>query len=171
MTRSVLPLGMPRAAASHTLRPARRALLRQAAALAVAPLWAVRAQAQGADMLADDLRKAVLQWTGGTKPVEGRVAIDIAPLVENGNAVPFAVHVDSPMTEAEHVTAIAVFNERNPQREVAVFHLGPMSARADVSTRIRLATSQNLVAVARLSDGSFWSRHVEVVVTLAACIE
>ena len=79
--------------------------------------------------------------------------------------------VASPMTAADHVTAISVFNERNPQREVISVQLGPRSGRAQVSTRIRLATSQKIVAVARLSDGSCWSRTVEVVVTLAACIE
>jgi sulfur-oxidizing protein SoxY len=64
-----------------------------------------------------------------------------------------------------------VFNEKNPQPNVAVFHLGPRAGRASVSTRMRLATSQNLIAVAELSDGTFWSDKVEVIVTLAACVE
>ncbi len=70
-----------------------------------------------------------------------------------------------------HVTAVAVFNEHNPQRDVARFQLGPRAGRATVSTRIRLATTQQLVAIARLNDGSWWSRRVDVIVTLAACIE
>ena len=75
------------------------------------------------------------------------------------------------MTDAEHVSSIAVFNQRNPQREVATFTLGPRAGKAHVATRIRLATSQKLVAVARLSDGSYWSQAADVIVTLAACIE
>ena len=117
------------------------------------------------------LRAAVRAWTGGVEPRRGRVTIDIAPLVENGNSVPVTLAVDSPMSAADHVTALALFNERNPQREVIVAHFTPASGLAQLATRIRLATSQTLTAVARTSDGSFWSRDVEVIVTLAACIE
>jgi sulfur-oxidizing protein SoxY len=81
------------------------------------------------------------------------------------------VSVDSPMSAADHVTEIAVFNEKNPQRDVARFTLGPRAGKADVSTRIRLAGSQKLVALARLNDGSVWSDSVDVIVVLAACIE
>lgn len=119
----------------------------------------------------DDLATAVQAWTGGIKPTPGRVKFDIASLVDNGNAVPITVSVDSAMTAADHVAAIAIFNERNPQRDVARFTLGPRAGRAKVSTRIRLATSQKLTAVAKMSDGSYWSDTVDVVVTLAACIE
>lgn len=120
---------------------------------------------------APTLRAVELQWAAGRPVTEGRVMLDIAPLVENGNAVPIRVQVDSPMTAADHVREIVVFNERNPQRDVARFTLGPASGMAQVQTRIRLATSQQLVALARLSDGSQWSHHVDVLVTLAACIE
>jgi sulfur-oxidizing protein SoxY len=75
------------------------------------------------------------------------------------------------MTAADHVVALALFNERNPQRDVFTARLGPRSGRARVSSRIRLATTQKLVAVARMRDGSCWSRTVDVIVTLAACIE
>jgi sulfur-oxidizing protein SoxY len=118
-----------------------------------------------------DLASAINTFTGGAAVGTGKVTLDVAKLVENGNTVPITVTVDSPMTAAAHVTAIAVFNERNPQREVVKFALGPRAGRASVSTRIRLATSQKLVAVARLNNGSFWSHTVDVVVTLAACIE
>ena len=120
---------------------------------------------------ADDLAAAIAAFAGGAPVRAGRVRLDIAPLVENGNVVPIGVSVDSPMTESDHVSAVAVFNERNPQRDVAVFHLGPRAGRATVATRIRLATSQQLVAVAKLSDGSCWSHSVDVIVTLAACVE
>lgn len=120
---------------------------------------------------AEDLAAAIAAFAGGAPVRAGRVRLDIAPLVENGNVVPIGVSVDSAMTESDHVSAIAVFNERNPQRDVAVFHLGPRAGRATVATRIRLATSQRLVAVAKLSDGSCWSHGVDVIVTLAACVE
>lgn len=120
---------------------------------------------------ADDLQAAVLAYTGGAVPQTGRVRLEVAPLVENGNAVPLTVSVESPMTAAEHVSRIALFNERNPERDIARFRLGPRAGSAVVSTRIRLATSQQLVAVAQLNDGSWWTQRVDVIVTLAACIE
>lgn len=119
----------------------------------------------------EEMAAALRAFTGGAPVREGRVRFEIAPLVENGNTVPVVVSVDSPMTAADHVQAIGIFNERNPQPQVAVFRLTPRSGRASVATRIRLATSQKLVAVARLSDGSHWSQTVDVTVTLAACVE
>ena len=119
----------------------------------------------------DDLSKAVARYAGGEIVLKGRVKLDIAELVDNGNVVPITVTVDSPMTADKYVRSIAVFNEKNPQRDVIKFTLSPKSGKALVSTRIRLATTQKLVAVAQLSDGSFWSQTVEVIVTLAACIE
>ena len=119
----------------------------------------------------DSLAAAVRAYTNGAPTSEGRVKLDIAPLVDNGNSVAIDVMVESPMTAADHVVGIAVFNEKNPQREVAEFALGPRAGRARVATRIRLATTQKLVAVAKLSDGSCWTHSVEVLVTLAACIE
>ena len=119
----------------------------------------------------EELQAAIQAYTGGAALQTGRVTLDIASIVDNGNTVPITVTVDSPMTAADHVTAIAVFNERNPQREVVKFTLGPRCGRASVSTRIRLATSQKLVAVARMNDGSFWSHSVDVIVSIAACLE
>jgi len=81
------------------------------------------------------------------------------------------VRVDSAMSAADHVSAIAIFNEKNPQPDVVRFTLGPRSGKAVVSSRIRLATSQKLTAVARMSDGSFWSGTADVIVVLAACVE
>lgn len=118
-----------------------------------------------------ELAAAISAWTGGAPVRAGRVKLDIAKLVDNGNTVPMTVTVDSPMTATDHVAAIAVFNERNPQRDVARFTLGPRAGKAQVATRIRLATSQKLTAVAKMADGSYWSDSVDVVVVLAACIE
>ena len=120
---------------------------------------------------ADGLAAAVAAFAGNAIVRPGRVRLEVAKLVDNGNVVPLSVSVESPMTIAEHVTAIAVFNEKNPQRDVAKFTLGPRSGKASVSTRIRLATSQKLIAVAALSDGSYWSDSADVIVVLAACIE
>lgn len=120
---------------------------------------------------ADDLQAAIRGFAAGANVAAGKVRFEVAPLVENGNAVPVTITVESPMSATDHVKAIAIFNERNPQRDVAVFRLGPRAGRAKVSTRIRLATSQKLVAVAQLSDGSYWQQAVDVIVTLAACVE
>ena len=119
----------------------------------------------------DDMAAAIRIFTGSATVNTGKVRMDIPPLVENGNSVPMSIVVDSPMTAENHVTAIAVFNEKNPQPHVATFHLGPRSGRAQVATRIRLATSQSLTAIAKLSDGSFWSTSIDVIVTIAACTE
>lgn len=117
------------------------------------------------------MAEAVAAFTQGQPVQMGRVKLDIADLVDNGNVVPISVSVDSPMTATDHVRQIAIFNDRNPQPGVAVFTLGPRSGRAVVATRMRLATSQKLSAVARMSDGSLWMTTVDVIVALAACIE
>jgi sulfur-oxidizing protein SoxY len=118
----------------------------------------------------EGMAAAIKGFTGGAAPQEGKVSFDIAQLIDNGNAVPVTVAVES-AGSAGHVAAIAIFNEKNPHTEVVVFTLGPRAGKAEVSTRIRLATSQRLVAIARMDDGSYWSRSVDVIVTLAACIE
>jgi sulfur-oxidizing protein SoxY len=134
-----------------------------------AGLWALALRP--AHATPEAMATAVAAFTGGRVPSDGRVTLDIAPLVDNGNAVPLSVTVQSPMTTADHVQRVAVFTPANPQPEVAVFHLGPHNGRAQVATRVRLATSQTVVAVAILSDGSVWQARADVLVTLAACIE
>jgi sulfur-oxidizing protein SoxY len=119
----------------------------------------------------EEMAAAINAFTGGAVPKQGRVTLEVARLVDNGNTVPITVRVESAMTATDYVAAIAVFNERNPETGVAVFTLGPRAGKAEVSTRIRMATSQKLVAVARMSDGSFWIHSADVVVALAACIE
>ena len=120
---------------------------------------------------AGDLAVAVAAYTKDAPVRAGKVKLDVAELVDNGNVVPITVTADSPMTAADHVKSIAVFNEKNPQRDVARFTLGPRAGKANVTTRIRLATTQQLVAIAQMNDGSYWSHTVDVIVTLAACIE
>ena len=115
--------------------------------------------------------KAIRLFAGEADIRDGRVTVDLPALVENGNAAPLTILVDSPMTEAEHVRRIAVFNEANPQPNVITAKLGPRAGKARLSTRIRLANSQRITAVAELSDGSFWRGSADVIVTLAACVE
>ena len=102
---------------------------------------------------------------------KGKVTLDLPPLVENGNTVPMTVTVANPMTPQNYVKAIHVFNEKNPQANVISVTLGPRAGKAVISTRIRLAATQKLMAVAELSDGTYWSDSQEVIVTLAACLE
>jgi sulfur-oxidizing protein SoxY len=146
-------------------RPTRREVL--ATGAGVASILAVRpAAATPAEMEA-----AVRAFTEGAGTRRGRVRLDLPPLVDNGNSVGLTVTVESPMTREDFVRRIAVFNEKNPQPNVVTFHLTARSGRASVSTRIRLADSQTVTAIAELSDGTFWSDRADVVVTLAACLE
>ena len=119
----------------------------------------------------DDMAKAVAEFTGGKPVQKGKVKLDIPLLVENGNAVPMKITVDSPMTADAHVKRVSVFSERNPLPNVACFNLKPNGAPVAVQTRIRLGDSQHLTAIAELSDGSYWSDSAELVVTLPACVE
>jgi sulfur-oxidizing protein SoxY len=117
------------------------------------------------------LDEAIRKVVGDAKVQQGRVKLELPPLVDNGNAVPLAVEVESPMTAAEHVKAIHVFTERNPQPYVLTAHLGPRAGRARIATRARIADTGLVTAIAQMSDGSFWSDSVKVIVTLSACLE
>jgi sulfur-oxidizing protein SoxY len=143
----------------------RRAFLAAAAALPVA-IASRRVRAQ-----IDPLDPQVWVVTGGRKVTPGRVKLELPALAENGNSVPMRVSVASPMTAVDHVRAIHLFSERNPVRNMASFHLGPRAGRAEVATRVRLAGTQRLHAVAELSDGTFWSDTREIEVSLAACTD
>jgi sulfur-oxidizing protein SoxY len=144
----------------------RREFLAVAGAVALAPIL-VRSARATPDTMAAAIREVV-----GEAPVrEGKITLELPPLVENGNAVPMTVTVDSPMTATEYVKRVHVFNEKNPQPYIATFHLGPRAGRAKISTRVRLADSQKVIAIAELSDGSFWSVSADMIVTLAACLE
>jgi sulfur-oxidizing protein SoxY len=140
----------------------RRAFLAGASAILV-----VRpAQTTPASMAA-----AIRQVAGDATAKPGKIKLNIPPLVENGNAVAITVSVDSPMTAADHVKSIHVFTEKNPQPNVISTKLGPRAGKAEISTRIRLADTQQVVAICELSDGSFWSDKVDVILTLSACLE
>lgn len=118
-----------------------------------------------------DVDAAVREMTGGTAVRKGKVRLEVPPLIENGNSVVITVSVESPMSAAEHVKAIHVFAPENPLPNIVSVYLGPRAGRARFTARVRVANSQTLLAVAQLSDGSFWSDGVEVIVTLPACGE
>jgi sulfur-oxidizing protein SoxY len=120
---------------------------------------------------ASDVQEAIRKLTRGAPVNPGRVTLELPPLSENGHVVPMRVAVASPMTQADHVRAIHVFTEKNPQPNVASFRFGARAGRAVVNTRVRLADTQSVVAIAEMSDGSFWTASAHVVVTLAACLE
>jgi len=121
--------------------------------------------------LPGQMEAAIRKVIGDAKVQKGKVTLDLPPLVENGNSVPMTVTVASPMSEKDRVKAIHVFNEKNPQANVISVQFGPRAGKAEIATRIRLADTQKLTAIAELSDGTYWSDTQEVVVTLAACLE
>jgi sulfur-oxidizing protein SoxY len=151
----------------HTTRRRFLALTGGVAVLGAVPMVTLVPAKATPAMLASAIRNVV----GSAKVQTGKVKLEVPPLVENGNTVPMTVSVESPMTSDDYVKSIHVFNEKNPQPNIGNFYLGPRAGRAQVSTRIRLADTQTIVAIARLSDGSFWSVSADVVVTLAACTE
>ena len=153
---------------AHT---SRRRFLAGSARLAAGAGIASIVVAAPAGATPETLRGAIAEIVGDAQLREGRVTLELPPLVENGNAVPLTVSVESPMTDADHVKAIHVFNEKNPQPYVLTARLGPRAGRARLSTRIKLADAQRVVAVAEMSDGTFWSASADIIVTIAACVE
>lgn len=142
----------------------RRRFLAGTAAIVVLPLGPAAATP---DAMAEAIKKVI----GTATPTEDRVKLDVPPLVENGSTVPLTVSVESPMSDADHVKAIHVFNEKNPQPNVFSARLGPRNGKAVIGTRIKLGDSQRIIAIAETSDGKFWSAGADVIVTLAACLE
>ena len=142
----------------------RRRLLLIGAGLACAsPL--VRAQADWPSI------SALATLLGGRTLRPGRVTLEIPKLADNGNSVPLTITVDSPMTERDRVVAIHLFSERNPRPRMASITLGPDVGRAQFATRIRLAGTQHIVAVAEMADGALWGAVTEVIVTQSACVD
>jgi sulfur-oxidizing protein SoxY len=143
----------------------RQALAVGAAAFAAAALGVSATPAHAANN-AQDLIKA---FTGGKQAAEGKVKLDLPEIAENGNTVPMTVTVESPMTEQSHVTEVLVLADGNPNAGVATFHFSPASGVAEANTRIRLAATQNIIAVAKMNDGSFVLASKPVKVTIGGC--
>lgn len=147
------------------MQPRRRRLLGAVAMAAPLALVVTRPARATPEAMAEAVRAAF-----GDRPIrEGRVTLDLPRIADNGNVVSMGVKVDSPMTEADHVRVIHVFSAENPVPAVVRMHLGPACPRAEVATRIRLARTQRVMAVAEMSDGSCWSHTVQVDVTITAC--
>jgi sulfur-oxidizing protein SoxY len=117
------------------------------------------------------MKQAIRQIVGEAAVKPGKVKLDLPPLVENGNSVAMSVSVDSPMTAKDHVKAIHVFTEKNPQPNIISVQLGPRAGKAEIQTRVRLADTQSVVAICEMSDGTFWSDTVDVIISLGACLE
>lgn len=148
-----------------SMRDIRRGLLRSATWLTLIPI--VRPVLATPSAMRDEIQR----FTGGAPTASAGIRLDIPEIVENGNSVPVTVHVDSPMSEREHVRRIALFSEKNPAPGVLLAHLSPANGRAQIAFRMRMAESQRLVAVAEMSDRSYRLQSIEVVVALAACLE
>lgn len=126
----------------------------------------------GASQATPEALAATLKTILGNKTATtGRVKLEIPELAENGNSVPLTITVDSPMTAADHVKTIYILSPENPSPDVARFHLGPRSGRAKVATSVRLATSQRLIVLAVMADGTAWTTGADVIVTMSACID
>lgn len=145
----------------------RRGFLAHLAAICAWP-WVT---ARAAEAPADTVQDMVLKLTGGARVETGRVKLELPVYADNGNSVSLKVSVDSPMTPASYVKSIHIYAARNPRPNVANFYLGPRAGRAQISTRVRLGGSQRVLALAALSDGTFWSATADVVVTLSACYD
>ena len=150
---------------------ARRRFLSVAGGWAAAALLPQHATAQLTRTPLNNMPEVIRQLTGGAAITPGRVKLDVPPLVENGHLVPLAVIGLSTVTASDYVSEIHVFTDKNPLPEMISFHLGPRAGRAAIATRVRLADTENVVAIARMSDGSYWSDTAFVIVTLAACLE
>jgi sulfur-oxidizing protein SoxY len=118
---------------------------------------------------ANDSAELIKTFTGGKAATEGKVKLDLPEIAENGNTVPMTVSVESPMTEQSYVTEVLVVGDGNPNGGMAKFHFTPLSGAAEANTRIRLAATQNITAVAKMNDGSFYTASKQVKVTIGGC--
>lgn len=119
--------------------------------------------------MTDDTEAAIKAFTGGAEPATGTVTLDTPEIAENGNTVPVGVSVESPMTADNYVESVLILAEGNPSPAVATFHFTAMSGAAEAKTRIRLAKTQNVIAVAKMNDGSTFIDRKEVKVTIGGC--
>ena len=118
---------------------------------------------------ANDYQDLIKKFTGGKTPTEGRIRIDAPEIAENGNTVPMTITVESPMTPASYVTDVLVVGDGNPRGGIVTFHFTPDSGVAEANTRVRLASTQFVYAVAKMNDGSFFTAKKEVKVTIGGC--
>jgi len=145
----------------------RRAFVLGAGAVAaIAPFLTAQVQAQGGPQAWEEALKRIV---GDAQPTDGRVTFELPEIAENGNTVPFTISVDSPMTEKDHVKALHVIATANPQPGVATFRFTPLSGKASVASRMRLAQTQDVIGLAELGDGRFLMTRRPVKVTIGGC--
>jgi sulfur-oxidizing protein SoxY len=149
------------------MRPSRREFLIGSVGIGLASALPVESASATPAMLEEAIRNVI----GEANLQAGKITLEVSPLVENGNTVPVTIIADSPMSKADHVKAIHVFNEKNPHPHVISITLGPRAGKARIATRIKLADTQRIVGIAEMSDGSFWTGEANVIVTIAACVE
>jgi sulfur-oxidizing protein SoxY len=149
------------------MRPNRREFLIGSAGIGLVSALPVGSASATPAMLEQAIRNVV----GESNLQKGKITLEVPPLVENGNTVPVTIIVESPMSKADHVKSIHIFNEKNPQPHVISVALGPRAGKGRVATRIKLADTQRVVGIAEMSDGSFWTGEANVIVTIAACVE
>ncbi len=123
----------------------------------------------GPAQAANDTAEVAKAFLAGREPVKGKLTVDLPEIAENGATVPFTALVDSPMTEASHVTEILVLGEENPTSLIARFRLTPISGRAEVSLRVRLAATQNVWVLATTNTGEVYLEKKQVKVTIGGC--
>jgi sulfur-oxidizing protein SoxY len=111
----------------------------------------------------------IKKFTGGKTAAQGHIKLDLPEIAENGNTVPMTVLVESPMTEQAYVSEVLVVADGNPRPRVVSFHFSPASGKAEASTRIRLLATQNITAIAKMNDGSFYTATKQVKVTIGGC--
>ncbi|MDJ0930489.1 thiosulfate oxidation carrier protein SoxY [Breoghania sp.] len=142
---------------------------REALAIAGGALAFAVTGARMAWATAEDTYKAIMAFTGGAEPATGRITLNAPEIAENGNTVPISVSVESPMSAEDHVASVTILAEGNPNPETVTFHFTAMSGEAMASTRIRLAKTQNVIALAKMSDRSVFIDTKEVKVTIGGC--
>ncbi len=153
----------------HVSMLGRRDFVLGAAGAAMLVVWlgtATGAQAQEKVLDAEGLIKSILK---DAKPAEAKIKLEIPEIAENGNTVPYTVEVESPNTEADFVRAVHIISTGNPQPLIATFQFTALSGKAHASSRMRLGRSQDIIAIAEMSDGKFYSGRRAVKVTIGGC--
>jgi sulfur-oxidizing protein SoxY len=117
----------------------------------------------------EDTEKRIMDFTGGKTPEAGKITLTAPEIAENGNTVPISVSVESAMTDGDMVQSVMILAEGNPNPEVATFNFTALSGTAAATTRMRLAKTQNVIAVAKMADGSVFMDKKEVKVTIGGC--
>lgn len=126
-------------------------------------------QVSAAHASAEETEKSIMEFTGGKTPEAGKITLTAPEIAENGNTVPVAVNVESAMTGDDVVQSVIILADGNPNPAVATFNFTEASGAAAATTRMRLAKTQNVIAVAKMADGSVFMDKKQVKVTIGGC--